>query len=53
MKRTLFGRNNPYPQKKVMTFNRNNDDFVFYVNYADLDFVDEEFLAYVTTMATE
>ena len=45
VKRTLFGRNNGYPQKKVMTFNRNNENFLFYVNYGDMDFVNEEFLA--------
>ncbi|XP_033106267.1 hypoxia up-regulated protein 1-like [Anneissia japonica] len=37
VKRTLFQRNNPYPQKKVMTFNRMTDDFAFHVNYAELE----------------
>ncbi|XP_006821428.1 hypoxia up-regulated protein 1-like [Saccoglossus kowalevskii] len=44
VKRTLFGRNNPYPQKKVMTFNKHTDDFAFSVNYGDLSFVNEDYL---------
>lgn len=28
---------NPYPQKKVITFNKHTDDFAFNVNYAELD----------------
>ena len=42
IKRTLFQRMNPFPQKKVMTFNKHTDDFGFAVNYADLDFLGEE-----------
>ncbi|XP_022109354.1 hypoxia up-regulated protein 1-like [Acanthaster planci] len=37
VKRTLFGRNNPFPQKKVMTFNRHMTDFSFIVGYKDLE----------------
>lgn len=37
VKRTLFGLMNPYPQKKIITFNKHIDDFRFNVNYADLD----------------
>ncbi|KAH8324964.1 hypothetical protein KR074_000570 [Drosophila pseudoananassae] len=37
VKRVLFALMNPYPQKKVITFNKHTDDFEFYVNYADLD----------------
>ncbi|XP_044743418.1 hypoxia up-regulated protein 1 [Chrysoperla carnea] len=37
VKRTLFGLMNPYPQKKIITFNKHTDDFEFNVNYADLD----------------
>ncbi|EDW43968.1 hypoxia up-regulated protein 1 [Drosophila sechellia] len=37
VKRALFALMNPYPQKKVITFNKHTDDFEFYVNYADLD----------------
>lgn len=39
IKRTLFGRMNPYPQKKVMTFNKHFKDFTFNVTYGDLDFL--------------
>ena len=39
VRRTLFSRLNPYPQKKVMTFNKHTDDFDFYVNYGDLSFL--------------
>lgn len=34
MTRMLFGRNNVYPQKKVLTFSKHDEDFEFYVNYA-------------------
>lgn len=37
VKRTLFGLMNPYPQKKVITFNKHSSDFSFNVNYADMD----------------
>merc|ERR1719187_1025349 len=30
---------NPYPQKKIMTFNKHQADFTFYVNYADMDYL--------------
>lgn len=39
VKRTLFGLMNPYPQKKIITFNKHTDDFTFNVNYADLDYL--------------
>uniref|UniRef100_H2YJQ1 Hypoxia up-regulated protein 1 n=1 Tax=Ciona savignyi TaxID=51511 RepID=H2YJQ1_CIOSA len=39
VKRTLFQRNNPYPQRKVITFNRFYEDFNFTVNYGDLSFL--------------
>ncbi|KAG9351523.1 hypothetical protein JZ751_022774 [Albula glossodonta] len=38
-KRILFQRMAPYPQRKVITFNRYMDDFVFNVNYGDLTFL--------------
>ncbi|XP_053408991.1 hypoxia up-regulated protein 1-like isoform X2 [Mercenaria mercenaria] len=41
IKRTLFGRMNPYPQKKVMTFNKHFKDFSFNVTYGELDFLPE------------
>jgi len=33
---------NPFPQKKIMTFNKHQADFTFFVNYADLDYLGEE-----------
>ena len=37
VRRTLFGRANPFPQKKVMTFNRHTEDFNFNVAYNDIE----------------
>uniref|UniRef100_A0A1B6MMN4 Hypoxia up-regulated protein 1 n=1 Tax=Graphocephala atropunctata TaxID=36148 RepID=A0A1B6MMN4_9HEMI len=37
VKRMLFGPMNPYPQKKILTFNKHQSDFTFTVNYAELD----------------
>ncbi|XP_063910653.1 hypoxia up-regulated protein 1 [Zophobas morio] len=39
VKRTLFGLMNPYPQKKIITFNKYTTDFSFSVNYADLEYL--------------
>lgn len=41
-KRILFQRMAPYPQRKVITFNRYNDDFAFYINYGDLSFLSQD-----------
>merc|ERR1719187_1430720 len=41
VKRTLFSRMNPFPQKKIMTFNKHVKDFTFNVNYADLEYLGE------------
>lgn len=41
VKRTLFGLMNPYPQKKIITFNKHVEDFSFSVNYAELDHLPE------------
>ncbi|KAM9455464.1 hypoxia up-regulated protein 1 isoform 1-T2 [Clarias gariepinus] len=41
-KRVLFQRMAPYPQRKVITFNRYSDDFVFNINYGDLSFLSQE-----------
>ncbi|XP_076876610.1 hypoxia up-regulated protein 1 [Brachyhypopomus gauderio] len=41
-KRVLFQRMAPYPQRKVITFNRYTDDFSFYVNYGDLSFLSQD-----------
>nr|XP_056716807.1 hypoxia up-regulated protein 1 [Euleptes europaea] len=40
-RRILFQRTAPYPQRKVITFNRYTDDFEFHVNYADMGFLSE------------
>ncbi|XP_053547274.1 hypoxia up-regulated protein 1 isoform X2 [Bombina bombina] len=41
-KRILFQRMAPYPQRKVITFNRYTDDFEFNINYGDLSFLGPE-----------
>ncbi|XP_075402809.1 hypoxia up-regulated protein 1 isoform X2 [Tenrec ecaudatus] len=41
-KRVLFSRMGPYPQRKVITFNRYSQDFNFYINYGDLGFMGPE-----------
>lgn len=41
-KRILFQRMAPYPQRKVITFNRYTDDFAFDINYGDLTFLSQE-----------
>ncbi|KAJ0175993.1 hypothetical protein K1T71_008167 [Dendrolimus kikuchii] len=47
IKRTLFGPMNPYPQKKVITFNKHTNDFTFNVNYAELDHIPFNELQYL------
>lgn len=44
-KRVLFQRMAPYPQRKVITFNRYNSDFAFYINYGDLSFLSQDDLS--------
>ncbi|XP_051895796.1 hypoxia up-regulated protein 1 [Pristis pectinata] len=44
-KRVLFQRMSPYPQRKVITFNRYTDDFEFFVNYGDVSFLSEHDLS--------
>ncbi|CAL8104696.1 unnamed protein product [Calicophoron daubneyi] len=36
IRRVLFPRGNPFPQKKAITFNRHTDDLSFFMNYVDL-----------------
>nr|XP_026494052.1 hypoxia up-regulated protein 1 isoform X1 [Vanessa tameamea] len=50
IKRTLFGPMNPYPQKKVITFNKHMDDFSFNVNYAELDHIPSNELKSIGTL---
>ncbi|XP_076274014.1 hypoxia up-regulated Grp170 co-chaperone protein [Rhynchophorus ferrugineus] len=47
VKRTLFNLMNPYPQKKIITFNKHTDDFSFIANYADLDYLPLEEIQYI------
>jgi len=47
IRKTLFSRMNPYPQKKIMTFNKHVKDFTFNVNYADLDYLGETEIAWL------
>ncbi|XP_063058751.1 hypoxia up-regulated protein 1 isoform X2 [Engraulis encrasicolus] len=44
-RRVLFQRMSPYPQRKVITFNRYTDDFHFNINYGDLSFLKEHDLS--------
>ncbi|XP_052749621.1 hypoxia up-regulated protein 1 isoform X2 [Galleria mellonella] len=50
IKRTLFGPMNPYPQKKVITFNKHTNDFSFNVNYAELDYIPSTELSYIGSL---
>ncbi|XP_014212176.1 hypoxia up-regulated protein 1 isoform X2 [Copidosoma floridanum] len=47
VKKTLFDKMNPYPQKKIITFNKHNQDFTFNVNYAKLDHLPEKEIAVI------
>lgn len=50
VKRTLFGPMNPYPQKKVITFNKHTSDFTFDVNYAELDHLTKEEIPFLGSL---
>ncbi|XP_076662041.1 hypoxia up-regulated Grp170 co-chaperone protein isoform X2 [Halictus rubicundus] len=39
IKKSLFGKMNLYPQKKIITFNKFTDNFQFHINYAELDYL--------------
>jgi len=41
VKRILFGHMNPYPQRKIITFNKHQQDFDFTVGYAELNHLHE------------
>nr|CAI5820019.1 unnamed protein product [Callosobruchus analis] len=47
VKRTLFGLMNPYPSKKIITFNKYTTDFSFNVNYAELDYMRPDEVRYL------
>ncbi|XP_050433030.1 hypoxia up-regulated protein 1 [Adelges cooleyi] len=42
VKRMLFNHMNPYPQKKILTFNKHQKDFTFTVGYAELSHLPED-----------
>lgn len=50
VKRSLFAAMNPYPQKKVITFNKHTEDFDFNVNYAELEHLSEPEVAYLGSL---
>lgn len=50
VRRSLFPAMNPYPQKKVITFNKHTDDFEFNVNYADLEHLAAKEVAYLGSL---
>merc|ERR1711994_953287 len=47
VRRTLFSRMNPFPQKKIMTFNKHVKGFTFYVNYQDLEYLGPTEISYL------
>lgn len=47
VRRTLFSLMNPYPQKKIITFNKHTSDFTFNVNYAELDYLPPTEVSYI------
>jgi len=49
VRRTLFSRMNPFPQKKIMTFNKHIKDFSFFVNYQDVDYLGSTEVSYLGT----
>jgi len=50
VKRTLFSKTNPYPQKKIMTFNKHVKDFDFHVNYDELDHLSDLEVSYIGSL---
>lgn len=50
VRRTLFSLMNPYPQKKIITFNKHTTDFSFNVNYAELDYLPEHEIANIGSL---
>lgn len=50
-KRNLFGLMTSYPQKKVITFNKNTEDFAFHVGHADLDHLQPEELKSIGSLS--
>ncbi|TRY72547.1 hypothetical protein TCAL_12730 [Tigriopus californicus] len=50
VKRTLFSKMNPYPQKKIMTFNKHTGDFTFFANLNELDHISKEEMARIGSL---
>lgn len=50
VRRTLFSLMNPYPQKKIITFNKHTSDFTFNVNYAELDYLPSPEISYIGSL---
>lgn len=50
VRRTLFSLMNPYPQKKIITFNKHTSDFTFNVNYAELDYLPTTEISYIGSL---
>ncbi|XP_076178749.1 hypoxia up-regulated Grp170 co-chaperone protein isoform X2 [Ptiloglossa arizonensis] len=47
VKKSLFSKMNPYPQKKIITFNKYAENFQFHINYAELDYLPPNELAVI------
>lgn len=50
VRRTLFSLMNPYPQKKIITFNKHTSDFTFNVNYAELEYLPPVEVSYIGSL---
>ena len=49
--KALFAKMNPFPQKKIMTFNKFQDDFEFHANINNLEYLDEKEARYGYSIA--
>ncbi|KAK1119070.1 hypothetical protein K0M31_013577 [Melipona bicolor] len=47
VKKSLFSKMNPYPQKKIITFNKYTENFQFHINYAELDYLPSNEIAVI------
>ncbi|XP_060818511.1 hypoxia up-regulated protein 1 isoform X2 [Bombus pascuorum] len=47
VKKSLFSKMNPYPQKKIITFNKYTENFQFHINYAELDYLSPNEIAVI------
>lgn len=51
VRRNLFSAMNSFPQKKMITFNKHNEDFGFNVNYADVDYLGDAEVANIGSLS--